>query len=259
MGQWQYKGTNGEIERGYGVKIARTTPETNQRNGLLINQNGDHISLWIVDVAADFELAGTSAQSARKRDFYARNFVQPRLRVQGISGDSAQYQKLAEFIRDAQMKAILYGDHQNVKNPTMELTVFGGGWSDSNLRNTKGRTRTIKVQGYIESIERGAKRFEFSPEWTFDFVISKAVSWLVNDETVNARKLKAWNEFIKKDNPNSLATRDDDPYEDDPDLPERQAGLLNEAFKPKPPAPDPPSLTDNPFTGAPNSILGRRP
>ncbi|WP_028058417.1 hypothetical protein [Candidatus Solirubrobacter pratensis] len=229
MPEWKYDGRNGSIAKGYAVRWARTTPETNGGNAVLINQSGDHIGLWVTDVTADFEMAGTTAQSARKRDFYPHNFVQPHLNVKGQSGDSYQYQRIAEFVRDSHLKSILYSDHDNVTTPTVTLTVLGRGFDAA--RNMRGSTQTIIVDGYIESIQRGAQKAQFSPEWEFDFIVSKARSWLMTDEKVKGRKLKNILDFITKGSADSLATDVNGPrFEDDPDPPDATLGAINEAL-----------------------------
>jgi hypothetical protein len=214
MAEWVYTG-NIPIDKGHGVQHrARSREHTTHTSAALTNQAGDYIALWVYEVEAAFELAGSRAQSAGFRSFYPHNFVQPKLTVRGQTVNNFEYNKLSEFIRETQRKAVYY-DTRGLDAPVIGFTIYKGGVNTA--RGTKGSHQQLDLDGFIPAFGRGARRFEFAHEFEFDFIVTRSVSGLMKDEAYKARKLKSWAEIVTKPDDKSFAQVGRTAFEDDPD------------------------------------------
>src|SRR4051794_32460385 len=108
MANWQYSAPNDQapvvpIDQGYFVSfphkgIANSTNHTAR----LTSPSGAKAYLWVHDIVMNFQVAGAYAQSHRWRQWYPRNFVQPRITITGQTPNQREYGRLCEFIRVAQ-------------------------------------------------------------------------------------------------------------------------------------------------------------
>ncbi len=252
MGRWRYTPTakQNPIDTGWGVKHSRTAPASpagslnpngvNQDNEPTSNarlraQNGDYIDLWVYEIASDFRMNGSRAQSAGHRDFYPRNFVQPSFMVRGQAPSNYQYNELAEFIRSTHLRAINYlGDKYTPPAITFELDgsptyrlpkrnahddiVQVVTRTAEGKRNLRGSHLPMTLRGLVPKFGRGARRFEFAKDWEFEFVVTRSVDWLFNDQRYKARQLQSWSDQITKGALDSYAQRGKTGYTHDENL-----------------------------------------
>lgn len=216
MGAWAYNEGVGRqpIDRGLGVQHHNRSAEGRGINAKLITQAPEsaEIGLWVYDVAADFKVAGQRAQSPKTREFYPRNFVQPVLSVKAQVPTNYEFNRLAEFIRHTHKRAVFFDQH-NLDTPAITFILQRRGRSTA--RGTKGGHQGLRIEGFIPSAPRGAKRFEFAHEVEFEFVVTRSKYGLMRDEATVARKLLSWAEVVTK-GADGLATRRDNPFEIDP-------------------------------------------
>lgn len=174
MTEWDLSETvrNGSLVKGYYVNFPTRKPTESTCNGYLVNREGEGsaLRLWINNWEVNFQQGGSFAQSMVKRDWYGRNLQQPRIRVSGQVANSADYQKLGEFVRRTHIHA-LRTNAQSADQQEIQLVLKEGGIKVLGKRHAKW-----SVFGYIDRIARGAERFINAPTWTFDFIISYAES-----------------------------------------------------------------------------------
>ncbi len=155
----------------------------NKSNAYLENVKGERVWLWINDITSDFAMSGTTAQSHKRREFFAHNFTQPSLNINCQTPNSYEYNRLGAFIRDAQLKGL---SHQG---NVLKLRVAPGGYEAK--KNVKGTHRGIYVDGYIINSVRGAERWVNAPDFQFSFVISHAHNFLgLQDQDVKSQQLR---------------------------------------------------------------------
>ena len=159
----------------------------NGTNAYLENVKGQRVWLWVNDVTSDFSMAGSTGQSRHRREFFAHNFAQPSLNVNCQTPNSAEYNRLGAFIRDAQLMGL---SHQG---QVLKLRILPGGFEiKSKMRgNIKGKRHGVYVDGYIINSTRGAERWVNAPDFQFSFVISQAHDFLgLQDQDVTSHKLR---------------------------------------------------------------------
>lgn len=168
------------IDQGYRVKSPNRPPDNNGRrangaNGFLENANGQRVGLWVNEITADFELAGSLAQSAMQRDFYPHNFTQPKLSIGGQTTNNYEYNRLADFVRQSQLDALDMATNgfilkfvcvqpDDVRQPVRETM--------------RGRHQHISIDGFVATIKKGGTRFVTAHTYQFDFVVLAAHSFL---------------------------------------------------------------------------------
>lgn len=162
----------------------------------------DSIGLWVQSVSSGFGISGTTAQSRLRRAFFARSLNQTAFTLTGQVPNQYEYGRLAEFVRIAQMDALM-------RSTLMRLIIPAGGIPAKH--NMKGRRGPIDVIGYVEGFPRITERFVNAPTYTFPFVISRSLSGLFRDESVRVSYLKSWADIF--DDPRFQAQ-----FIDDPDL-----------------------------------------
>jgi hypothetical protein len=216
MGRWQYKPTAANdgppIDQGMAVMPARNSPTRTEGvkddvivgNARLTNQTGDVLDLWVYEVTANFAMAGNTAQSRGRRDFYARNFTQPSFTVKGQAASNYQYNELAEFVRFSHRAAVNYVQ-RDLDFPTIRFELFAGG--TDTIRNHKGSHRRMVLRGLIPKVERGATRFEFAKDYEFNFVVTRSLDGLMTDDAYHALRMQSWMEQWNKAEIDSLAVR----------------------------------------------------
>jgi hypothetical protein len=158
----------------------------NGTNAYLENAKGERVWLWVNDITSDFAMTGSTAQSRQRREFYAHNFAQTTMNVNCQTPNSAEYNRLGAFIRDAQMMGL----HQ--QGNVLKLRINSGGFPlEKNMRgNIKGKHHGIYVDGYIINSTRGAERWVNAPDFQFAFVISKANNFLGLDDSLVSQQLR---------------------------------------------------------------------
>lgn len=190
MAEWVYQGV-APIDRGLGVR--HQDIGTRGSRALLRNQAGDEIALWVYEIETSFSMDGALVQSVHHREFYPHNFVQPTLTVRGQTPNSFEYNRLSEFIRESHQKAVFY-DESGYVSPAIRFELRGGGHTTE--RNTKGYHQRLVLRGFVPKFGRGARRFEFSQNYEFDFVVTRSLTGLMTDERVAGLQLKAWAEVV---------------------------------------------------------------
>lgn len=169
------------IDTGYDTLFHSGAASYKGRNARLTNPFSESIPLIIEEIETSFQMGGTTAQSAELRQFYPRNFVQPTLTVRGRMPNGFQYNRLASFVRVAQIAALgkrflrHSGTVRTSKSgtyiPTMLFTVNG---SDDKLharkRHWKGPHKPLRLEGYVKTIQAGAEHHNQAPPFEFEFV-----------------------------------------------------------------------------------------
>lgn len=174
MADWQYKGgstTPGPIDKGYFVRTPDSEASEANCTGWLTSQSGETLRLWIHEIQMGFKLGGSFEQSALTRTYFARNFAQPSIQIKGQMPNSYQYQRLGEFVRESQLKA-LSATSLNADANLIALTIPSTR-RDSKAAvegpHLKGPHTGYHFRGYILSMQRGAQKFVNAPGFTFIF------------------------------------------------------------------------------------------
>lgn len=204
MAAWQYKGSI-PVDRGWQVNAGHTKAKEGDYTVYLENQDGEGIYTFIHEVGAGYEMGGSYAQSARKRDWYPRSFTQARMSFTGRTANQAEYHKLVEFIRKTQDYSLRWrNESQDPTYATVKLMM-----PDS------PRYTGHSLRGHIPKIDRVAERFEFAPEYTFEFLISRADTGLFHTQTskrdVQLRKLAPWMDIFVTNSQATWQANPDDP------------------------------------------------
>src|SRR4051812_44921812 len=84
--------------KGRDYTITSKRPDPPKQNGWLM-YNGQEFGLWVFDVTTGFSMAGTTAQSARTRTFFAHNFQQPSISISVQFPSQKHSGDFAEFVR----------------------------------------------------------------------------------------------------------------------------------------------------------------
>lgn len=177
-------------DQGYDARSHRNAPTAEQHDssGYLRRPDGAQIDMWIEEISADFSLSGTSGQSRMKRDFYPHSFNDVKLMVKGRVASTQEYNRLALFVREHHWRALDSINGGGTADQTLQFVLhntYGNGhtWrkprsQDSELghalTNTKGPHRPWSVNGFVESINAGATRFEVAPQFEFAFVVTRS-------------------------------------------------------------------------------------
>jgi hypothetical protein len=188
--------------------------------------------VFVTNVETDTSLSGISAQSNMAMDFYPHNFVQPSIKITGVSLDQQDYALLCEFVHSSQRKAV-----QNGYRNLTQLNVLGRSPDPSKTRGIDatrtsgsrvmlsnpaaimpGRRRdpdNSRVQdgtyfnqvmhgshqpmiakGYVQQIERAHERFQNAVAWQFEFVIAAMLSGIYTDSPVTQSPAKTWQDLL---------------------------------------------------------------
>lgn len=184
MAEWQYKSNAVPVNRGYAMTLPNRKADEQNYTAYLQDQDGAQMYLWLHNIEAGFEMGGNFAQSARKRDWYPRNFSQASFALTGRTANQAEYHKLAEFIRKTQDKSLRWKD----TDPIGSTVLLG--------IPSSGRHAGHSLRGHILHMERTSERWIFAPEYRFEFLISAAHVGLFETKTANSevakRKLAPW-------------------------------------------------------------------
>jgi len=178
---------------------------TNRANAVLIGANNKRIGLFVNQIETEFSLAGEVAQSQSQQQFFPHNFTQPRLRISGQAPNSYEFGRLGEMVRESHRAAIDDGDRglseayrkvefkyvggdKNAKSYNRRGPIAGNASRErtgSLNRTTKGQPSRIHLQGFVSNMQRGAERFNVAYDWSFEFVVLRAVSFIgIHDATL---------------------------------------------------------------------------
>jgi hypothetical protein len=170
---------NNPIDTGYGVTTPNISADKSSSWNVLLETNeGVYIKLWAEDIQMDFAMAGSTGQSRFRNQFYPKSFNQPKLQVSGRMPNQYEYNRLANFVRENHMQ-VLSGvevkapiGQQTVQAPVIKLFIRGN--SLKTYKNVKGGHKAHSFEGYISNIQAGAIKFNFAPEFKFEFIPLKS-------------------------------------------------------------------------------------
>lgn len=193
-------------DQGYFVNFpVKAIATENHHTAHIKRPDGDTFYLWVHDVIQNFEIAGSYAQSHRHRAWYPRNFVQPRIQIQGQFPNQSEYGRFAEWVRDAQMqcqRATVADYRQN----TILLTIPDG--SPAPVGTKKGqeyRHDGISVRGHIMNMPRTAERWVNAPEFALELVVVSAAAGVLtvglSDPTINMKRMAMAMQFPSEKRP----------------------------------------------------------
>lgn len=208
----------------------------------------EKIGLWVQEVSADFSLAATTAQGPLHRDLYPHNFAQPSYMFACQSPNQEHRDRIAEFIRRAQLRSLqglgllrIYVPAAGIDRVAFVKLVHKQTQAKSYKRvrrTVKGPRAALALEGYVQSIKRGAERFKNAPDFQFNFIVSRSLAGPFSDDPISTGVLSditTWEDFLKRgfvkttdpDNPDRKAPRgktggqkanDNDDYADDPNF-----------------------------------------
>lgn len=173
--------------------------------------DGGTFYLWVYNVEQNYEISGQYAQSHRHRAWYPRNFVQPRITVQGQFPNQSEYGKFAEWVRDAQMQCQRANSSDYPRGNTIHLTIHTGNPAEKLSKvHTRYKHDGLAVRGHIMHVDRQAERWVNAPEFQFEFVVVSA-TWGVltvglTDPTLQLNKIAMAMQFPNETRPKSWET-----------------------------------------------------
>lgn len=158
------------------------------------------IKLWVNNVQSTFGISGQTAQSRMRRTFFPHNLAQTNYQVTGQCPSQAEYGRLTEFVRYAQVSTL-------TSETLMRLLIPASGIVAT--RNLKGRRKGVDLIGYVTDMPREHERHVMAPNYTFEFTISRSLGDLFQDEAVKVAYIKSWNDIFE--NPHFQAQFIEDP------------------------------------------------
>lgn len=168
------------IRDGYFVTTPAVAPDdggkpANGANAFLEDASGARVGMWVNDISADFELAGSTAQGPTRRDFYPHNFSQPSIKIKGQTTNSYEYNRLAEFIRSTHRDALSVSSDGVIVS---FVCLMPSSVKQPNRPVMRGRHRTVELTGFVKASKRGATRFVTAHEYELEFIVLAAKSFL---------------------------------------------------------------------------------
>ncbi len=109
----------------------------------------------------------------------------PSIQVEAQCMDQDHYGNLVEFVHQAQKKAVGNSDRTR-----LQIEISGGGLPGGHTM--KGVHKPIAAQGYIPSIERAHKRFEYAPKFTFGFTVAQSLEGIYQEVDFNEPEGRSW-------------------------------------------------------------------
>ena len=181
-------------------------PETVRGSGGKAASKVHGRGLWVYEVQTGFSLSGTTGQSYQTRSFFPRNRVQQSITVLCQCPNQQNYADTVEWIRATQKS----------HSTSVKLAIT------TKVMPVKGQSLPLLVEGYIKSVPRSHRRFEYAPELRFDFLVERVdlpAAWadqLSAKELKGPRVLPTWKDVIEKQ---GKFRRDPDRIQDGADLP----------------------------------------
>lgn len=194
MADWQYKGINGPIDQGH-VNFPEVQADENSASAYLMNRKGEQLHLWVDDVTASFEMGTSTGQSKHRRSLWPRSFVQPKFTVHGQMANSLQYQRLAEFVREAHLDML---QNASLKPQEMMALHIGQGGQPGVSDRQKGHHQGYHMRGYISKIDRGAERWVNAPTFQFEFTLAYSYEGLFSTGQAIVNDLASWSDVFLK-------------------------------------------------------------
>lgn len=124
-------------------------------------KNTLHYNMWVTEYSQPHTLAGTTAQAKLFKHFYPNSYAPGAISIKGRVPTQKDYNNLGTFIRNHHMLLMGLPGLSNAGSkqlPLMKLVVDGEG---------------IVVEGFVESFDDGAQRFNVAPEFQLDIVVIK--------------------------------------------------------------------------------------
>lgn len=157
-----------------------------------------------------FQVNGSFSQSARLRQWFPRNLIQPIWKLSGVCPNSFQYQRLGEFIRASQLECIT--PTSLLAQNFLKLTIYNRGLGDLNMLSQvssqfrrphnvnasqwvqgKGPHEHQVVFGYAQNFSRGATKFINAPTYDFEFNVLFAYGGLFATQNASPVASRAFN------------------------------------------------------------------
>src|SRR5436853_2378271 len=174
MADWQYKSNAIPVSQGWQMTTPDHSPSSSEATAKIVDQDGQEMYLWLHQIDASYQNGGSFAQSARKRDWYARNLTQVSMTLTGQCANQKDYHKLVEFVRQTQRQSLRWKD---------------SGMGTNSVRLIIPRTHrhtAYDMHGHIAKIDRTSERFVFAPEYSFDFLITSSTQGVFRTSATNA-------------------------------------------------------------------------
>ena len=211
------------IDQGYAVKFPNADP-AGRSNGMISDQFGRKIYFWVEEMEASVNMAGSTSQSRRTRQFFPHNMNQPSFVIRGRCPDSYRFNQLAEFVRESQYasvsgkelramgSSVSYNNSRvsdtagnptgdSIFDPTVKLTILGRPTNNTgnpfidgsdSPNATKGKNHEWVMNGYIKNIQAGAKKFDPAPAFEFEFLVSQVKVGLWTDADTKPTETLNW-------------------------------------------------------------------
>jgi hypothetical protein len=208
------------------VNLPKRSADTSETwNAVLVAPFGAYLKLWATEIKMDFSLSGTVGQSRYRRQFFPRSFNQPVVTVSGRMPNQKEYNRLAAFVRECHFEAVtgnqdLYDNKERFDAKSSKKIKKGRKNSSASLqtitlmikdagalnrkgapRNTKGGHKPIILDGYILNISAGAVKFDFAPDFQFEFLPAQsrmnANVGIYEDQMDYGSDLASWMDIFK--------------------------------------------------------------
>lgn len=186
-----------------GYDVTATQKNLPPRPNGLLSKGQQKVYLWVYEVQTGFSMSGTRGQSFRTRSFFPRNFVQPSFTVMCQSPNQENYANVIEFMRDAQTDI-----DSNINLAIVSRSLYTG-------YNLKGAHEDNEMEGYIKTIPRTHNRFDYAPNFRFEFVVERFLApatWA--DKPVGNKVLPSWKDVIQEKSQKGLIYQPPDPETD---------------------------------------------
>ena len=220
---------NNSTKTGYYTTLPKKSADKSQTwNAVLITTDNQELKLWIEDMVLNFSMSGTSGQSRYRRQFYPKAFNQPTMVVKGKMPNQYEYNRLAGFVRESHFDALNQtnrktfadGTQAQFDKKTLTLYIKNAGDNTPPKRNLKGGHLVMAFEGYIKNIQAGAKKFQFAPDFQFEFVIAGSKDTgaigIYKDDIVQGSKIMSWMDVFKQNHFSGSATQPEDPNKPKP-------------------------------------------
>ena len=215
---------NNPADTGYFVKLPNKSAQNSDTwNAVLVTTDNQELKLWIEDLVLNFSMSGTSGQSRYRRQFYPKAFNQPSMMVKGKMPNQFEYNKLAAFIRESHFDALNQTNRRTAEDgsqavfdkKTVTLHIKNAGEGSRPKRNIKGGHIVLAFEGYVKNIEAGARKFQFAPDFQFEFVVAGSKDTgnigIYSDDIIQGSKIMSWMDLFKKDHFSNSAEQPTDP------------------------------------------------
>jgi hypothetical protein len=185
-------------DTGWQVKTPNLDPaSTDTWNMMMTNPSGEHFYLWVEDISIDFTMGGSYGQSRYRRQFFPKAFNQPVMKVKGRAPNQYQYNLLASFMREAHTESLT-----SSSDGTIKFVLKGAGRENvKNQSNIKGGHKPLIFEGYLKSIDAGAQKFNYAPEYSFDVILAASALTgkvgIYEDTLVGGSGITSWMSMFK--------------------------------------------------------------